>query len=125
MTVSINPIKTFIETKYLYDMDETMIGLTVCKIIGISAYKGFPLTFHILVEDKYMFSNIPIFAFGGTKSDIFNESLCYINCPDNHIDVFSLDYLKSKKSKCYFKFEARWIDIVEYYYTIDFYNDRN
>jgi hypothetical protein len=124
MTISIAPIKAFVEKKYLHDM-EAVEGYEVCKIIGITAYKGLPLTFHILIKDAYIFSNIPVFALSTMKTGkpISNDSLCHVNCPDKDIEVFCLEYLKSKKAKAFFKKENLWLEVVEYYFTIDFYND--
>lgn len=124
MTISIPPIKANIEKKYLYDM-EKKDGSESCKIIGITAYKGLPLTFHVLINEAYIFSNMPIFSLstGSVNPTISNESLCHVNCPDKDIEIFTLEYLKSKKPSAFFPKEKARIGISEYYFTIDFYND--
>ena len=125
MTISVKPIKAIVEKRYLYDMDN-IEGYINCTIIGISSYEQQPLTFHILVEDKYIYSDIPIFALR-TNTDlkiiIPNNTLSFVNCPDINIDVFTFDSLKEKKINCYFKRESIWLKANKYYFSIDFYKD--
>lgn len=126
MTTSIPPIKAFVETTYLYDM-EPKKGLTACHIVGISAYKGQSLTFTILVEKAYIFSDIPPFALHQTDSEfdveLSKQSISFYNCPSGTFNIFCLDELKSKLAKAFFRKEEKWIDVTEYLYTIDFYED--
>ena len=128
MTISIPPIKAFVENKYLYDMEDKQ-GLSACHIIGISAYKGQSITFTILIETAYIFSDIPPFALHQKQSAFTQElsyrSISHSNCPGNKIEVICLDELKSKTSIAFFREEHKWIEVKEYLYTIDFYEDNH
>lgn len=126
MTKSISPIKAFVETTYLYDM-ENKDGFSACYIIGISAYKGQSITFTILIDGAYVFSDIPPQALHQTPQQyeikLSNKSISHANCPDNKFDLICFEHLKAKKSKAFFRQENMWFNVVEYLYTIDFYED--
>ena len=80
----INPIRAKISEKYLYDMDATKTSTVKCKIVGVSAYVGMTLSFHVLLDDGSIFSNVPVFAFilEGTLNPLLtNSDLAYCNCP--------------------------------------------
>ena len=103
-------------------------GYSVCEIMGISAYLHQPLTFHILIEKKFIYSNIPIvalslIAINPITSKIPNDILSHVNCPDINIELIHFDILKDKKASCFFKKLNKWFAIDNYYFAIDFYED--
>jgi hypothetical protein len=128
MTVSeFKPIKAFVENRYLYDM-QNVEGYSVCEIMGISAYLHQPLTFHILIDKKYIYSNIPIVALSliaiqPITNKIPNDVLSHVNCPDISIEMVQFNSLKDKKASCYLRKIDKWYKIDNYYFAIDFYED--
>lgn len=124
MTISIKPFNVFVKKQYLYDMSGES-GFIKASVIAITAYSSQTLTFTLLIEGKYIYSNIPIFAIVSSImvcSSISEESLAHVNCPDTAIDVFTIEHLFEKSPICFFKKENTWLS-SEYLLTIDFFND--
>lgn len=124
MTIPINPIKVFVRQEYLYDMDANYKDkYSTGQIVGITAYKGQTLTFEILVEGKYMYSNMPITSFCSQErtSILSFKSLANVNCPRHKIDVYRLN-LEKVYVGCYFKGTNQW-KFGEYVLTVNFYTD--
>lgn len=123
MNISIDPIKVNIDTKYLYDGLDTNTFMNA-TIIGVSSYVGYPLTFHVLVDNKYLYSDIPISAFshGVPGTEISDMSLKGCFCPAHEIENFTFEILKDSKISCYYPAEDKWI-MGEYITSFDFYTD--
>lgn len=63
MNVQIRPFSALLSESYLYDGDKSRVGtMRDVRVIGASVYAGCYMTFHVLVDNKYMFSDIPIVA---------------------------------------------------------------
>lgn len=109
----LKPIDCFIHEKFMYDQDETKTGILPCKIIGAAAFLGFPITFEVLVEDAYLYSDVPIHAFihkkeiHGTQLDF--EDLNYMNVDSEPIETYSLNFLFNKDIKVFFKSKSIWL----------------
>lgn len=116
------PIDCFIHEKFMYDQDEAKKGILPCKIIGASAFLGFPITFEVLVEDAYLYSDVPIHAFlhkkeiSGVNLDF--EDLSYMNVDSEVIETYKLNYLFDKNIKVYFRRKNLWIS-GEYLITLN------
>lgn len=120
-TKNIQPITCYIKESILlkYKSDK----LLKAKIISIQAYKNFDLSFQILIEDKYLYSNISIYDL------ILNKDLTsfkhivdlpYIKCPDYSIDVYTIDYFIGRNIT-YFINGVHFNGV--YLASIDFYED--
>lgn len=124
MTVSVDKIKCKIYKKFLYNLETNDEVLVDAEIIGVSAYVGQPLTFHVLIEGHSIFSDIPIHALCKHEPiGALNKILLpHINCPDYNIDVFILNDLKSKVPVAYFKKSNTWL-VGTYLFTVDFFKE--
>lgn len=117
-----NPIDCFIHERFMYDQDETKTGILSCKIIGAAAFFGFPITFEVLIEDSYLYSDVPIHAFVHNKG-IFNkqldfEDLSYMNVDSEAIESYNLDILFDKNIKAFFRNKNLWMS-GEYIMTLN------
>lgn len=124
MNISIDPIKVKVDSYYLYDGLKN-IGTIDGVIIGASAYKDYPLTFHILLEGSYLYSDLPLSAL--LHNDFLDKHLSKksINgkiCPKNEIENFQLDLFINKTVSCFFPIENIWIK-GEYLTSFDFFTD--
>lgn len=125
MNISIEPIKGFIEEKFLYNGDENKNELLDVEIIGVSTYVGSTITFHVLVDKAYLFSDIPIIALGHSKdmSESYGlKDLASIVCPVHEIENFTLDSLKNKHLSAFIKNKNSWVNGL-YLTSFDFYTD--
>ena len=131
---NIQPFKTHIEKKFLYDMDERYSEQYVpATVFGISSYSGETLTLQTLLDDGSLFSYMPMHALransderksmqGSTRESRLELSdLVYKNCPGKNITVTKYDYLDGTVD-CYFRKKELWLS-GEYMFTIDWYDD--
>lgn len=96
MTVNIEPVKCFIKESFLFKNDfEKKVK---AKIIGVSAYKNEPPSFTILIEEKYLYVDIPFNGVTAKEelSDVYNSNTTNIISPQYEIENFTLEYLKGK-----------------------------
>lgn len=54
--------------RFLYNFDRSKVGFLKCQIVGATQYKGQVLTFHALIDGKWMYSDLPIHAFCRNKN---------------------------------------------------------
>ena len=126
MNKSIEPISAYVVTEYLYDGEQNNERpfYTTCEIVGISSYLNQPLTFHILIDHSYIYSNIPIIAL--VRKDILIpheytlHDLSYSKCTSLDIDVFTLS-IEPTKGTVYFPRLQKW-EVWEYCFSCDFYS---
>jgi len=121
--VDINPINAFVRDKYLYDLDKSKRGLSPCKIFAISSYAGHVLTCQVLIDNKYIFSYIPLMALTlESNSKEFSIDDCYYNnCPGQKMVVNYHQFLVNKK--CFVFKNNKVIKSGKYLFTIDWYDD--
>ncbi len=127
MNISISPIPCFVKHEFLYDWvkQAKMNWFLACSIIGISSYLDQPITFHILIEWAYIYSDIPIHALQRKKnikeqSLLSDQDLWYKNCQTTEIDLFYLTVLQNKKITLYFPRQNIW-NKWRYLFSCDFY----
>lgn len=122
MNISINPFDVLVHESYLYDGDKTKTDLIKAQVIGVSTYLNQPLTFHILIDKQWIFSDLPITSFiSSYNENKYNlKDLSSIECSTLEIDVFILDTFKNKNICIYFKEYQTW-EIGEYLMSFDFY----
>lgn len=121
MTVDIKPIDCYIEESFL-TKDESK-NILKCKIIGIQAYKNSYPTFQILIEDSFLFSDIPIERVFHDKNVRSTDSLNqYKKCPSYKIEVFCHSIFRNR--------QVAFLDVNrkeylkgEYLLSFDFYTD--
>jgi hypothetical protein len=125
MNVSINPFKARVIESYLYDGDTTKECLLDCTVIGASTYFGQPITFHVFVEGKYLYSDLPINSivhgnpFKNTISEYDIHDLSHINCSTLELDNFTFKNIINEIS-VYFKNKNKWL-LGQYITSFDFY----
>lgn len=127
MNKPINAISASVETKYLYDgcVREKDVLFTPCNIVGVSSYLSQPLTFHVLINNAYLYSNIPITALRRKLVDTIHalnmtlQDLSYVKCNTLDIDIFALKWM-TNPVKVYFPRVEKWI-WGEYCFSCDFY----
>lgn len=117
MNLPIQEIKVKVDGKYLYDGEEGH-GFFNGKVIGVSSYIGQPLTFHVIIENSYLYSDLPVCAFNKYEEKSRDLStLAYSNCSTLPIDVFRLSF---KEVCVYFRNLDRFEHGV-YHMSFDFY----
>lgn len=119
----ITPIPAFVEEKYLYNGDESKRDQLPCKIVGISCYPGSSITLTVLIEDSYLFSDIPLSAIHNSREhseiQLDLDSLIYRNCPQN--PEFTMVSLPELKGSVFVTFKKTGQKIAgEYIFTLDF-----
>jgi hypothetical protein len=118
MNVAIDPIKVFVHESFLYDGDETKTEYVNAEVIGISSYLDQTLTFHVLIDKQYLYSDLPVSAFSTNKRKPRDlKDLCYSNCKSLPIDVFKLN---TDEVMIYFK-DHRQYESGRYILSVDFY----
>jgi hypothetical protein len=125
MNLSLTPFKVKLFKGFLYgeyDLPQTLKeeDLTPAQVIGISSYTQQPLTFHLLIEDAYLYSDVPAcMIFQKPCSPIkLTETLC----PGYSINHFVFESFKNKKLAAYDKGLNIWVQGL-YLCSIDFYED--
>lgn len=116
MNIPIDKIKCYIlEHRLTHDKSPKVLR---CDIIGVSSYMNQPLTFTILVEKNWIYSNIPIsWLFHKPIDFTLNIDLDGIVCPQYEIDCFKLSLNKLKIITNYSIIKG------EYICSFDFYTD--
>lgn len=119
MNLSISNIEAYIHKHQIMD-DVNENELFKCEIIGVSTYYNQPITFTILIEKSWLYSNIPIdwLFHDNNVNSIKFDNIRGIICPKLEIDCFSLD--KLNKVKVFINNE--WVSGL-YKYSFDFYTD--
>ena len=121
-------ITTWLQTKYLYNLDVTYGGLwEKCNIFAVSSYKDNALTTKIrLLSNGAVFDYIPLTAFNffnteNSNIDLNLKDLCYHNCITNNIAVSIHTELRNYPCWCFFKRIQKWIK-GDYVCTVDWYD---
>lgn len=126
----IKPFKAYVYEKFLYDMDESKIGLIKCQVFGVSSYPGHMLTFTILIpETGATFCYIPLHALHATKSVdreklLPPEELQVANCLEADVSVISYEYLRAKRATGFFKNKTLKLS-GDYLFSIDWYKQND
>lgn len=122
------PFEGFVETRALYNMDDSKTGLTPCKIFALTSYKDRAPTFKILLEDGSLFSFVPFHTLYHYNPDFIQDmpildmqNLCWRNCPDYEIALTSPRFLQGRVN-CYFLHRDLWMG-GEYIASIDWHKD--
>jgi hypothetical protein len=121
MTVDIKPIDCYIEESFLTKQDSD--DILKCKIIGIQAYKNAFPTLQILIEDSYLFSDIPIEMVFHRK-DVKPDNMMHQHkkCPSYKIEVFYHSIFKNRKISFLNVLKGKFM-AGEYLLSFDFYTD--
>lgn len=126
MNISIQSFKVFVKEEYLYDRDTEKIGLfKEGTVIGVSTYEKCPITFHVMIEDKYLYSDLPIESLVHTKdaSVIDNtKDLYYAQCNRTEIEAFTFHAFVNKTISVLLKASMNW-RTGKYLMSFDFTTD--
>lgn len=109
MNISIEPIPCFVKESFLYDGDVRKKNFIKAEIIGVATYSGQPLTFHVLVDGQYLFSDMPItavVAFEEPHANYDLKTLAQKNCETLEINSFILHTFVGKKVSVLLKIET-------------------
>lgn len=120
----IKPIKGFIRTPFLFDMQKPAeMPLTQpVQIIALLSYPGHYLTADILTEQGALFSYVPFHALGIRPIDWPIRALpdvCYHKCPSEDISVVSNEVLKQPLRV--FDQSKNCLGLATYHATVDWY----
>ena len=112
-----------------YDFKTTYNELVKCELFGITCIENKAPTFHVLIDKKYVFSDVPISCIyhshpNEDSKDLDFKHLIYNNSLDNNFSINSFSILKETSSHIYIKELDSYIK-SEYILTIDFYNKNN
>lgn len=122
-------IKAFVQTKFLYNMDNEIKGTTACEIIGVASYPGHALTFDILIpETGAVFDYVPIHLLSITPvaTSFGLRTLLVRDCPDPAIAVSTSDYLRHLKVAVELRIDGKvenklW-SAGKFLFSVDWYN---
>lgn len=125
MNISIKTFDVLVREEYLYDNDPAKVGNYVKgKVVGVSTYLDAPITFHVVIDNEYMYSDLPITALihkvNGKHYTL--ETLSNIKCPKYEINAYTLDHYDNKTIAVYFKNTKQWVSGI-YMMSFDFYTD--
>lgn len=115
------PKTCYIKESTLYKNESKK--LLKAKIVSIQAYKNFDLCFQILIDDKFLYSNISVYDIVHINDIVYFQNMValpYIKCVDHRIDVYTIEYLTGREVN-YFVDGARYQGV--YLTSIDFYED--
>lgn len=111
-----SPIKGWVQTRALYDMDDSIQGYEPCTLFALTSYKNRTVTLKILLDDGSLFSFIPLHVFTSLhpastdeNSWLNLEDLAYRNCPDYEMALTNPKFLQGKLH-CYFIRHDLWMD---------------
>jgi hypothetical protein len=118
----LEPFKCLVRQQYLYDFDNGWDEFASCKVFACSSYPGHLLTFHILVEDKFIYSYLPIQSLCWKMSnEPLMEYVNYFNCPSDEVTVSKFECLN--KTIQMFNRNGSYRGKGKYLMTFDWHND--
>lgn len=93
MNIQIPNLRVDLLEKYLYNCDSSFSGIVPAVVVGASSYVGQAITFHLMVENKWLFSDLPITSFKsvgkiGKENNLQDSSS--ILCETDALECFSL-----------------------------------
>lgn len=118
---NIRPIKCFIKTEYLYNLEAHKGELLDCHLFAVSSIKGRALGFHAFLANGAVFYRLPLAAFVWKKDAPGDIPLDHLQTWDQlgyHISVIEYDFLKELNGKVLMK-NKKW-EKCEYMFTVDF-----
>jgi hypothetical protein len=120
----IKPFTCLIRGEFLFDFQSNHGKYYPCKVFAVSSYPGHVPTFQVLVEDKYLYSYVPVHAlvefpirFSG-----FMEEYSYFNCPSGQLTVHTFESLDDEYCQVYNK-DGSWRGVGSYMMTFDWQDD--
>lgn len=119
MTKSIDAITCYVRESLLKKNDSK--ELLKAKIVSVQAYKGYELTFQILIQNQFLYSNIltsELVLRNNLKDFLVDNNSVYNFCPKDEIDVYVIDYCIGREIG--FKNNKSFIK-GDYICSIDFY----
>lgn len=97
------------------------------KIFGVTCEPGSIITFNVITDDGFVFSNIPTSSLKtkeNTPDDLMDwESLVYFDCPSHDFTYCTFEHLKNKDA--YVALKSQAMQKGKYLFSIDFHNDYN
>lgn len=119
MTHNITALPGYILSDYIINQQGLYYD---CKIIAINTYASWVPTFTVIIDNQYIYSDLPptSFIFNSHSSEKFTlNELVYCNCPGDYAEVVEYEYLKHRNIATYVGNE--WTN-GEYLWTIEFNN---
>jgi hypothetical protein len=97
MSCNIPAFLTYVRSEYLYSLNEGFGYFAPATVFAISSRSGESLKFQIIVDDKVMFSNIPICALANSKTapKMTEEECIYNMCSDDDANIIQYDFLSN------------------------------
>lgn len=121
----IKPFDTYVRQEFIYDFKVGFDKFLDCKVFSVSSYPGHVPTFNILIEDKYIYSYLPINAFTNSPHNNVKPipiDSSYFNCPSHTLSVNVFDHLLNKRCHIYHR-DGKWCGDGKYRMTFDWFND--
>lgn len=99
------------------------------KIFGVICEPGSVVTFDVITDDGFVFSNVPphcVQTIEGQVDDkgLTLDDLIYFNCPSHEFTYCEFDFLKNKNAFVGFKKNKIFIK-GKYLFSVDFFKDYN
>lgn len=108
-----------VRKEFLYNMESGYDEFLPAKIFAVSSYPGHAPTFKALIQEKYIFSYLPINAFASKEVEPLSlDDSNYFNCPS---EVFSINTFSQLRHCQVFNKDASWLGCGIIIMTIDWY----
>jgi hypothetical protein len=106
-------------------MDTSKKGLLPCRVFAVSSYPGHMLTFQVLVEDKFIFSYIPVHALTNdyVAKELPDKQATYFNSPSCDLTVHIFNDLLNKRCVVFDRAGNQIDSGAGYCMTFDWHND--
>lgn len=99
------------------------------KIIGINSYKDEAITFTVVIDgalyDYISPEHIKYHGVFENSSILSLKDLVYNNNVSEEFTVIHSEYVKKHIKSAYFKERNIWVNILKYYFSIDWFNDND
>ena|ERR1700743_1603831 len=121
MSCDIPVFLTYVRSEYLYALIEGFGYFTPATVFAISNIPNETPKLHIIVDDKVMFSNIPICALSNSKTapKLAEEDCVFGLCPDDAMTVSRFEYLSAIEHCAIWKKEGNFWQKGIYLFTVE------
>ena len=121
--LNIPPFLSYVRSEYLFDHKEGEGYFSPATIFSVSISQNEYPKFQVLIDDKTLFSNIPLQAISGSKlaKSLREEDCVYIQSADKDVVACVYDYLLSIEDCFVWQKNGEKFQAAKYIMTLDWY----
>jgi hypothetical protein len=120
--VDLRPFACLLRREHVMNLEEGHGEFLPCTVFGLSSYAGHAPTFSVLVEDRFLYTYVPVHALAGQACEplALHES-AYFDCPDEVVTVvYHRHLLELGRCRVYRRDGSPW-STGTYLCTLDWY----